>query len=152
MKDNIEFVKDQLIKNFSALPSLSEMGYVIDSCETTFSSTSNSDAALLVVSSKEIDRCLKFFLSPSKDFLGIIMVEITYPKHNQSFYLHDWIMKHSEAGWGNKFQLRHYSSDFEKAVEGFFSFFKSLIDDPKLKKVISGQRWENVEFNWGGMK
>jgi hypothetical protein len=51
-----------------------------------------------------------------------------------------------------QFKLSNYSGDFDKKIKYLSDEINSIFENPKLISIVKGDDWEDLPFDWAGMK
>ncbi|GAA6167976.1 hypothetical protein [Sessilibacter corallicola] len=73
-------------------------------------------------------------------------------KIGSDFCLDDWLKIHGEENVIDAFRLLSYSGSFSDRLDAFFIYLESIFSMPELMNILSGTEWEDVPFDWAGMK
>lgn len=125
-------------------------GFVINSIHTKYSKLAGESIV--------IDYCnektgVKFYLSfrgSFGDYYDMFSASIEN-KDGKNFMLLDYLTKHKLESEKNSFLLKDDNLEFEVFVEKFFAVLNKLLTT-KLQQIIAGKVWEDVPFDWRGIK
>lgn len=90
--------------------------------------------------------------SPKSNGNDNFTVFIYNRKIGSDFCLDDWLKIHGVKNVIDSFRLSSYSGEFSERLDLFFMYLESIFSIPELMNILSGREWEEVPFNWAGMK
>jgi len=109
------------------------------------------DAYVFTFLNKKVNRTLDFSIrntaSSNDSFLSVYI----FNEKNESLSIEDYLSKHKLYQERDYFRLSTYPGDSSEKVTRFFGFIISIITN-NIREIITGEKWENIPFDWHGYK
>jgi hypothetical protein len=83
---------------------------------------------------------------------GIILVYINNLGNGQVINLKDWLKKHDQLTDPNSFKLSSYGGKPDQRWSQFLNFLNTAFSISSLKEILRGNAWEDIPFDWAGIK
>ena len=69
-----------------------------------------------------------------------------------SFSLEQWLDEKGQSPIKYPFHLDSYEGTLQEQMQQFFAFLDQALQDDTLQKILQGEIWDYVSFDWGDMK
>ena len=69
-----------------------------------------------------------------------------------SFSLEKWLRQKDALPRKWAFSLDSYEGTLQEQMQQFFAFLDQALQDDTLQKILRGEIWDYVSFDWGDMK
>ena len=69
-----------------------------------------------------------------------------------SFSLEQWLDRKGISPIKYPFRLNSYEGTLQAQMQQFFAFLDQALQDDTLQKILRGETWDYVSFDWGDMK
>lgn len=67
--------------------------------------------------------------------------------------LSDWLKYNGNIYKKDPFEFQTYHpNNIKKQIYGIITFLKETFDLEEVKKIISGENWDETPFDWGGLR
>ena len=83
---------------------------------------------------------------------NLFLINIINEETKDTFNLINWLKKKNLLEETNYFKLSNYTGDFEIKIESFSLYIDSIFQNPDLKTIVKGEKWEKIPFDWTGIK
>ena len=88
----------------------------------------------------------------SLDDKEIVAVNIINNENGESFGLEDWLKYKNMFKSYDALRLTSYDGEFHERVDSFLIYLSGIFSTTPLVNVLEGDIWENVPFDWAGMR
>ena len=146
LKAKVEIIED----NLTLLTSLTNKGFVGDKCiknpptkilpegyEVKFSNDSNISITITY-----------YMVDDANEFFRIFINN----QDGKSLSLFDWLKYHNKENNRAVFRLSHYDGGFFEKIKQIVERINSFLSDPLFDPILSGHDWEEIPFDWAGMR
>ena len=72
--------------------------------------------------------------------------------NEDSFSVGNWLKYHDKWEGYDKFHIGSYNGNFLEQVTALFLYFTSIFTADDFLPIITGEKWEDVPFDWAGMR
>lgn len=101
----------------------------------------------------EKSRSVQVIFHPRNENKDFFLINVVNTENNEAFNVEDWQKKYDVArATQDPFKLVNYAGTFSERLDAFIFFLDRLLSHEDLAAIIEGRRWENVSFDWAGMK
>lgn len=69
-----------------------------------------------------------------------------------NFSLEDWQKTHGSDNSLHEYKLASYQGTYAEKLEGFMDYLELVFTKHNMPQILLGETWEDVEFDWGGMR
>ena len=89
---------------------------------------------------------------PPPEMKGFFVVNIRNVHKDATFEIGNWLKFHKMAVKNSAFSLSNYVGSIDLQMSGFWDFLQSVFSDPIMREIIKGETWEDIPFDWTGIK
>lgn len=134
-----------------SIQSLEDLGFRFVSEERIPATKAAPESHKICFSNKK-NRSIDLIFYPLPNDQGIILAYINNLDEKQVINLKDWLKKHNHLPSDNSFKLASYSGDTNDRWIGLRNFLNDAFRLTPLSKILLGDTWEDIPFDWAGIK
>lgn len=135
---------------FSNLDELLQSGYVSHGIENVPATKVVPESFKLILKNEAKIR-VEIIFYPLPNELGIILFYIWREDKKEPINLKDWLKKHGKLKKG-MFKLETYSGNLDEKMKAISENIGSMIVDQGMRDILEGKDWEDIPFDWTGLK
>lgn len=144
---NVNFVELKL----KSMPELNQLGFKFDSIEH-IEKTTILDESYSINFSNNKSRSLEIVFHPRDTDKSYFLVYIINNSNSDSFNIEAWLKQNNKKKEVEIFNLESHSGNFENRIENFLVLFGEILKIEKIKRILNGETWESIDFDWAGMR
>ncbi len=145
--NEIDFLKERIEYYFFSKP------FNFNNCITQYRPKKGflEESFLFKIHNKKM-RSIEFIYHPRDNGRSYFLINIENTKTNKSFNMEDWLRTKKILKKEDYFKLEKYQGCFEEKINSFLLFIENEFKNNQLIKIINGEFWEDIPFDWAGMR
>lgn len=92
---------------------------------------------------------ISYYSSDQNEFF---LVSVVNTQLSKTFNISHWLKKRGVPVDLGSFKLASYDGDLQSRLRGFVEWLRVVLDTPGLAEIFRGEHWEDVAFDWAGMR
>jgi hypothetical protein len=141
---------DHIIQEISSRPNFSSLGFELTISERR-PATELLGESYAVTFSNQDSRSIQIIYYPPSDGKDFFLVNIKNINTNSVFNLMDWLKQNEKHQAIATLNSINSTNTFNEKVKYLAAFLNDLLGNDDLNRVMRGH-WEEVYFDWAGMK
>lgn len=142
---------DSVIRELKSTPKVSSLGLEFSSSERRPGTELLGESYILNFLNKN-SRSLQIIYYPPSDGRDFFLLNIKNTETNGTFNLTDWLKQNGKHDAVATLDSINNINAFDKKVKHLADFLNSLLKDDDLNGIMRGDHWQEVYFDWAGMK
>lgn len=139
-----------LEKELVAMPSIAQLDFFL-TCNAYHPPTELMSEGFLMKFSNQYKREIDFIFYPD-DETDVVLITIINTATGTNFFLNHWIKKHKIPITTKHLHLHKYTGSFNEKIKHYVDYLNSTLENKDLVSILAGKTWQNVPFDWAGMR
>jgi len=101
------------------------------------------------VNNMDVSVAITFYqIAEGEDFFRVFV----YGDNKKSFNLFNWLKYHEQVSDRSIFKFSQFSGNFSSQLKQLLARINLFLSDDSLEPILNGESWEEIPFDWAGMR